>query len=144
MSNAKFLGRAISLQIDLNESITELYKLLILHSNVSIPEEAINAFEFKFNTPKTLNTTNLGDLINNTDVVVNAAIKASTGENADQSNDDNRVKDKLYNKLFRKYLPMIDWDMVDTELKNARLEIAQEDADAKTKSSGESNSNEAY
>lgn len=141
MSNAKFLGRAISLQIDLNEPITSLYKLLIKHSNIGIPENVVEAFEFKFNTPKTLNTTNLGDLINNTDVIVNAAIKASTGENADQSNDDNRVKDKLYNKLFRKYLPMIDWDLVDTELKNARLEIAQEDANAKTKSSDNNNDN---
>lgn len=141
MSNAKFLGRSISLQIDLNEPITALYKLLIKYSNVGIPDNAIDAFEFKFNTPKTLNTTNLGDLINNTDVVVNAAIKASTGENADQSNDDNRIKDKLYNRLFRKYLPMIDWDMVDTELRNARLEIAQEDADLKAKPSDTNNSN---
>lgn len=143
MSNAKFLGRAISLQIDLNEPITEMYKQLIKYSNVGIPEDAVSAFEFKFNTPKTLNTTNLGDLINNTDVVVNAAIKASTGENSDQSNDDNRVKDKLYNRLFRKYLPMIDWDLVDKELKNARLEIAQEDADKKAVPSGD-NSNEGY
>jgi len=143
MANSKFLARVISLQIDLNEPTTQLYKLLIKHSNISISEEAIDSFEFKFNTPKTLNTNNLGDLINNTDVVVNAAIKASTGESADQSNDDNRLKDRLYNRLFRKMLPMIDWTMVDEEYRNAKLELAKEDAESKINKSG-NNSNEGY
>lgn len=143
MANSKFLARVISLQIDLNEPTTQLYKLLIKHSNISISEEAIDSFEFKFNTPKTLNTNNLGDLINNTDVVVNAAIKASTGESADQSNDDNRLKDRLYNRLFRKMLPMIDWTMVDEEYRNAKLELAEEDANAKI-NKPDNTSNEGY
>lgn len=143
MANSKFLGRVVSYQLDLNPSVTDLYKLLIRHSNIGIPEEVIDNFEFKFNAPKTLNTNNLGELINNTDQIVNAAIKASTGENADQSNDMNRIKDKLYNKLFRKYLPMIDWNEVDEELKAAKLEIKQEDAEAAAAGNNNNNQEES-
>jgi len=135
MANSKFVGRVISYQMDLNDPTTELYKKIIKFSNTSIPEELIESFEFIFNPPKTLNTTNISDILNNTDQVVSYIIKIMTGENADQTQDSNRIKDKVYKNLAKKYLPMIDWDDADEAIKNAKVEIAKEDAEAKAKPS---------
>lgn len=131
MANSKFVGRVISYQLDLNEPITELYQKVIAFSNTSIPDEMIEQFEFTFNPPKTLNTMNLSDVLNNTDQVVSYMIKIITGENADQTQDSNRIKDKVYKILAKKYLPMLDWADAEEAIKDAKIEITKEDADAK-------------
>ena len=135
MANSKFVGRVISYQIDLNDPTTELYKKIIKFSNTSIPEELIESFEFIFNPPKTLNTTNISDILNNTDQVLTYMIKIITGENSDQTAESNRIKDKVYKTLAKKYLPMIDWDAAEEAIKNAKIEMVKEDMEVKTKPS---------
>lgn len=137
MANSKFVGRVISYQLDLNEPITEFYKLVMKFSNLSLPDNVINAFEFKFNPPKTLNTVNMSDLISNSDQIIAAAIKAVTGENADQTQTNNRIKDKVYNTLIRNLMPMLDWAGIDEAYRNAKIEVAKEDAEAKVSNKNE-------
>lgn len=131
MANSKFVGRVISYQLDIAESTTELYKLILRNSNISIPNEIIDKFEFTFNPPKTLNTMNLSDVINNTDQLVQYMIKILTGENADQTQDSNRLKDKLYRSLAKYYLPMIDWVNAEKAMKEATIDLRLEDANNK-------------
>lgn len=131
MANSKFLGRVVSYQLDLNTPTTEMYKLIIKHSNISIPENILEDFEFVFNTPKTLNNMNMTDMIANTDQIIMAAIKAVTGENADQTDLNNKIKDKIYNTLFRQYMPMLDWGSIDDAYKNAKLELEEKEAEDK-------------
>jgi len=137
MANSKFVGRVISYQMDLNPSITDLYKLILKHSNISIPEEVIEKFVFTFNPPKTLNTMNMGDVLNNTDQVVSYMIKIITGENADQTQDSNKIKDKVFKTLAKQYLPMLDWAKAEEAVKDAKIELIQEKAEEKTKSNDE-------
>ena len=138
MANSKFIGRVISYQLDLNGPTTELYKMIIKYSNTSIPEEIIEQFEFIFNPPKTLNTMNLSDILNNTDQLVSYMIKIMTGENADQTQDSNKIKDKVYKILAKNYLPMLDWAAAEEAIKDAKIEIAKENIETKVNS----NSNE--
>ena len=133
MANSKFAGRISSLQIDLNAPITEFYKLIIKHSNISIPENILDDFEFAFNPPRTLNNINTGDMISNVEQIIAMAIKAATGENADQTDFNNQIKDKMYNTLMRNFLPQIDWDFVDAAYKDAKLELEEKAANDKAK-----------
>lgn len=129
MANTKFVGRVISYQMDMNGPTTELYKLILRYSNTSIPDEVIDNFEFIFNPPKTINTTNLSDILNTTDQVIGYIIKIMTGENADQTQDSNRIKDKVYKELAKQYLPMLDWAAAETALKDAMIAIKKENAE---------------
>jgi hypothetical protein len=139
MANSKFVGRVISYQMDMNGPTTEFYKKLIRYSNTSIPEDIIEDFIFKFNPPKSLNTTNMSDILNNTDQVISYIIKIMTGENADQTQDSNRIKDKLYKALAKQHLPMLDWDAAEEAIKDAKIEIAKEDLEAKANGSSDDN-----
>ena len=130
MANSKFVGRVISLQLDLGSSTTEFYKSIIRHSNCGISDDMLNSFEFVYNAPKSLNNMNLGDMVANVDQVINMAIKASTGENADQTNDNNRIKDYMYNTLIRQYLPMINWSAIDDALSDARIQVSRDNIKA--------------
>lgn len=126
MANSKFVGRVISLQIDLNGPTTDFYKLVLRHSNTSIDPDKLDSFEFVYNPPKTLNNTNLGDMVANADQVIALAIKSVTGENSDQTNDNNKIKDYMYNTLIRQYLPMINWSAVDDAYTDAKLLVAED------------------
>ena len=132
MANSKFVGRVVSFQLDLNGPTTEFYKLIIKHSNCGIDESILDSFEFVYNAPKTLNNMNLGDMVANVDQIINLAIKAATGENADQSNNNNQIKDEMYNTLIRQYLPMINWSAVDDALSDAKIAVAKKNLSNKS------------
>lgn len=137
MANTKFVGRVISYQMDMNGPTTELYKLILKYSNCSIPNDLIERFEFIFNPPKSINTTNMSDILNTTDQVISYMIKIMTGENADQTQDSNEIKDKVYKQLAKQYLPMLDWSAAEDAVKNALIELKQE----KTKDNDKNNDN---
>lgn len=141
MANSKFVGRVVSLQTDFNAPLTEAYIKIMNFSNIGIPKNIIDSFVYALNPPKTLNTMNIADMISNADALVTNAIKAKTGENADQSQDDNKVKDVMYNILMRKYLPMIDWSMVDEAFESAKIAVAELKAKAKITNKDDSGNN---
>lgn len=144
MAHSKFVGRTITYQLDLNGPTTEFYKKIIKFSNLSIPEELLDEFEFTYNAPKTLNNMNMADMISNTDVVINAAIKAATGEMADQTDRSNRIKDKMYDLLFRKYMPMLDWSDIDYAYNQAELAIVAEDEEKKANTPTDNSAQDSY
>lgn len=131
MANSKFIGRVISYQLDFDKSITKLYKMILKHSNSSIPEELIDRFEFKFNAPKSLNLNNMGDVLNTSDQLINYIIKILTGENADQTDDNNKVKDNLYKILSKYYLPMLDWSTAEKAYEDAKIQLAKDQLEKK-------------
>lgn len=140
MANAKFVGRVISYQHDFNAGLTELYKKLMRYCT-NIPEESISSFKFTLASPKSLNNMNLTDLITNADSVAAFVIKTVTGEQADQTEDDNKLKDILFNKIVREYLPMIQWNKMDEYYEESKLELAEFLARKKAKQDDEKTSN---
>lgn len=139
MANSKFVGRVTSLQIDINTGATEFYKLILKYSDTTIPEEVIDKLVFKFNPPRSLNTMNMTDLVNNADQVVQAMIKARTGENADPGEDGNKIKDFMYLSLMKEMLPMLDWNSVDRAYESAKINLANAKNEPKTTGNDESN-----
>ena len=129
MANSKYVGRVVSYQIDYNPSITELYQKIMLYSGTSIPVEKIKAFQYTLNAPKTLNTSNLNDLIGSVDNIIATAIKALTGENGEQTEDINVIKDIMFNKLIREYVTGVDWDHVTEIYNEAKLEVEKRKMD---------------
>ena len=132
MANSKFLSRVISYQIDFNVGLTDLYRKLIRFSKITTIDEAkLNDFYYVLNKPKTLNTTNSNDLIGNADQVAMAVVKILTGENAEQTDEDNKVKDLLYRAVIKDMLPMFDWNKLQETYENAKVEVAKQVATKK-------------
>jgi len=122
MANAKFVGRVVSDQLDFNPNITEFYKKIMKFSGTDIPREIIETFVYSLNLPKALNTMNMGDLISNADQILAFMLKIITGENANPTDKDNKIKDLIMNRAAREILPMLPWKMFDTAVEDAKLE----------------------
>lgn len=133
MANAKFLGRTVSYQLDFNPQLTEFYKKVIRYCT-NIPDNIVDSFEYKLIPPKSLNNNNTQDLVNNTENVVSFLIKARTGEMADQSNDSNRLKDIMFNKVARELMPSLPWGVLDDIYDKSKLELEKEKQILKTSS----------
>ena len=138
MANSKFVGRVTSLQIDINTGATDFYKLILKHSSTTIPDDVIEKLIFKFNPPRSLNTMNMIDLVNNADQVVQAMIKAVTGENSDPGEDGNKIKDFMYLNLMKEMLPMLDWDSADRAYESAKISLAKKKNEPKVTSNEDS------
>lgn len=124
MANSKFLGRVVSYQIDFNSPITELYTKVAKYST-PIPEEIMKYFEYSLTPPKSLNNLNTADMLSNAEQIVTYMVKALTGDNATPSEDDNKVKDILFNKVSRELLPMLPWDTADKLLEQTKVELEE-------------------
>lgn len=141
MANAKFLSRVVNYQMDFNPAITEMYKKIILFST-DITPEIVDEFEFALSTPKTLDTTNMADLISNADQVISFMIKTLTGENASPTDDDNMFKDIMYKKFSKELLPMLPWLQADKLMEDGKIEL--QNLKAKKKAMSGDDSNESY
>lgn len=137
MANAKFMARVISLQGDFNPSITELYKKIIRYSSNSIPEDVIETFEFTLNPPRAINAMNMMDIINNAEQVVSYMLKSITGENAEQSDFDNMVKDEMFLELSKEMLPMLPWALAEKMMEEALVKAKVEIKNKKIESNDE-------
>jgi len=122
MANAKFLRRVISYQMDFNNCTTELYKKILRFTSSTIDDDIIESFEFKLMPPKSLNNTNMSDIVSNADVVINMLIKAMTGEQSEQTEFDNKLKDILYRNLAKEVLPMLPWNRAEEIFRDAFVE----------------------
>ena len=64
----------------------------------------------------------MGDLISNADQILAFMLKIITGENANPTDKDNKIKDLIMNRAAREILPMLPWKMFDTAVEDAKLE----------------------
>lgn len=121
MANSKFASRVLNLQLDLNPSITELYKKILRFSASSIPEDVIDKLVITLNPPKILNTINSADNINTVDQLVQALLKVQIGE-TDNDDKSNYIRDIMYKILAKEYLPGFDWKTIEETYKIAEME----------------------
>ena len=132
MANSKFVGRVISLQADFNDALTDLYKKLLRFST-DMDEALIESFEFKFVSPKTINTQNMNDLTAATDQVVQYMIQSFMGANSDAGEIGNRLRDRLTKELSQYFLPTLPWGELKAMAERIMLELQKEDYDNKLK-----------
>ena len=137
MANSKFLTTIIGLQMDFNPQITELYKKIMTYSQHNFESNAINQFTYKLSPPRSLNSMNMADLINNAEQTIAFVLKTITGENSDQSEMDNRVKDEMFLAIAEEMLPMLPWAKMKKMLTDAKVSAAQKEIEDKAKEDGD-------
>ena len=137
MANAKYLSRVLNYQIDFNESITRMYRM-ILNCTTSLPASVINGVQFKFLVPKSLANTNFADLVQYGDNIIDFITRYLFGENSEQTEYDNKTKDIVRKKLAKEVLPFLPWEMIEDSYKEARLE-AKRDMQEKENSEADEN-----
>lgn len=124
MANAKFIGRVINYQLDFNRSLTELYRKLAKYY-LNLDDSVADAITYTFAAPKSLNNVNMSDIISNAEMTANFIVKCYIGENRNPQEEDNLFKDKLFAKVAKDLLPMIQWDRMDELYNSAQEETKQ-------------------
>ncbi len=108
MGNLRFLARVMSLQLDFNDSISDLYRKIMKYST-SLDEDVITGFSFKLAKPRSLDATNLAELINNSDALAKFIVETIAGENSDADEVDNKAKDITTRKIIKQITSMLGW-----------------------------------
>lgn len=124
MANSKFIGRVISYQSDFNVSLTEMYQKL-MRWTTDLDETVINGFEYVLNTPKTLNTNNLNDLVGSTDQLIQYMIKGYFGESGADDETTKQIQDLVTKDLTKYMLPMLPWSELSDMEKQAIAVITE-------------------
>lgn len=131
MANNKFAARVANLQSDINAPTTELYKKLLRFSK-AFPDSVIDQMEFILSPPRALSVMNAADVINNTDQVIMYMTKAQTGEQQDQTEESNMIKDEYVRLMSRELLPSLPWSDSERIFKEAALSAQKRLAEKKT------------
>lgn len=126
-ANIKFAARVATLQAELEESTTKLYKALIMTSNMrdDLKTKLQTSFEFKLARPRVLTNANMSDYLSQVDSITQTIARLMLGENP--NNEDDEKLRTLYNRqLAIKMLPFVDWDEYEEILKKCRIQISGE------------------
>ena len=117
MQHTKYLSRIISLQTEIESSVTEWYKKLMTFDS-DIDPDVIAQFKFSFSRPKALNAQDMSELISNAQQLTEFIATVLVGEDDQQLN--TAIKKDLIQNFFLR--GVFNWkefeDMVDaTKLK---------------------------
>jgi len=121
--NIKHATRVASYQSDLEEPITQLYKILIANSNLSedLKNKVLPHFQYKLPRPRVLANANMGEYVSSMQQTAETMATISFGQNAQQDEQAQLVHDEYVKQTCIDHLPFIDWN--DNE---ARIERAKE------------------
>lgn len=131
MANAKFMSRVASYQSDFNGPLTDLYKK-ILKFSTDWDSEKIERLVYKLHTPKTLNNTNINDQISNAESILTFMVENMLGREADLTDDDRILKDRLFNDMMREYLPQLPWKLMDERYEANKILLEKYKREKKT------------
>ena len=139
-ANIKFAGRVATLQADLEDPTTDLYKMLIASSTLSddLKGKVLPAFQFKLCRPRVLTNINMSDYLSQMDQITRAIASMFLGDQ-DQGPDDEKLRRKFVQILAGELLPFIKWEDYMEMLDRARIEISK-DKDFDKTSAGEEGS----
>lgn len=121
MGNLRFMARVMSYQVDFNDSITDLYKKIMRHST-TLEEDVINGFRFKLAKPRSLDATNMVELINNSDSLAKFIVETIAGENSNPDDLDNKAKDLTIRKIVKQITSMLGWTQFEEIYEESILE----------------------
>lgn len=146
-ANIKFAGRVASLQSDLEEPTTLLYKRLCENSNLTDEQKAIclESLEVKLPRPRVLINSNNSEFISSLSQAAEAIADIKLGR--DSVTDDTKIpngvqiKEKLVLKLAMRDSPFLDWEEIAKLKEEAVLEVEEENL-KRDRSKGNSNSDD--
>ena len=131
-ANIKFAGHVASLQSDVEESTTLLYKKLVEHSNLTYEQKAICAesLEIQLPRPRVLINSNNNEYISQLDQAAEALADMMIGRdsvnNTNVMPDGIRIKEKLKLNIAKKDSPYIEWEEYESLYERAVLEVREE------------------
>lgn len=129
-ANIKYAGHICSLDSDLEEPTTELYKKLIANSNLNddLKKETINVIKFKLPRPKVAANNNNSDFLNTVIQTANSIADTYLGEKDDKNIEARKEVIKAY---CRSEAPFIDWDAMAKIVETAILKANENTEKAK-------------
>ena len=143
MANAKQLRRVMNYQDSFNESITMMYRKILLYCT-DMNEADIENFYYTLQRPKSLPNTNLADTIGYGDQILDTIIKNVYGENQQQDDERLMEMDLFRTEMSRNVLSMLPWEEIDKSLDRVKLEIANKKAEGKLQSTEDTSGGSEY
>lgn len=124
-ANIRYAGRIASLQTDLEDPTTELYKILLTHSGLSneLKQICLSSLEFKLPRPKVLKNNNDAEFLTSLVSLADAAATIVIGQS--KANDENSIelKDELMRLIVRERSPFFNWNEIDKMLIAAQINV---------------------
>lgn len=126
-ANIKFAGRIATLQSDLEDPTTDLYKALIATSNLSddLKKKVIPSFKFKLCRPKILTNSNMADYLSQIESVTTSLARIYLGDN-DADDEAIDIRRRFVQEISMELLPFVSWDEYKDILEKIRVEAAAE------------------
>lgn len=128
-ANIKFAGHVASLQSDVEEPTTILYKKLVEHSNLTDEQKAICAesLEIQLPRPRVLINSNNNEYISQLDQAAEAIADMFVGRDSITTIPNGpRIKEKLKLAIAMKDSPYIEWDEYQSLYEKAVLDVKEE------------------
>jgi hypothetical protein len=125
-ANIKFAGRVSSLDSDLEEPTTQLYRILI--ENSSLPVDAKNAAKtmlFKLPRPKALSNVNGTDFLQNITSMANLIADTLMGQNQNNDEKVQSVKEMVVKEIVKSNTPFLDWGSIEELYHQAQIEVSK-------------------
>lgn len=145
-AHIKFAGRISTLQGDLEEPTTELYKKIIANSSMSDDCKTICAqsLEIKLPRPRVVANTNNGDYVRNVvetaEAIADVVIGRESSTNPEILKNGVQIKEQVMYSIVRENAPFIDWDEIDNMVEKVKAEYSQK---PKINSGNDGNSNDS-
>lgn len=141
-ANIKFAGRVATLQSDLEEPTTLLYKKIITNSNLSDEQKNICAesLEIKLPRPRVLTNSNNNDyvqsIVSTSETIADVALGRDSTQNTDLNPNGIVIKEKLMYDITKSSSPFIDWNEIDEAIKRITMEVNTQDSTEKKENNG--------
>lgn len=117
-ANLRMAGRTSSLQSDLEDPCTKLYRILIANSTLddSIKIRIVNSLKYKLPRPTVLVSTNNSEFMTNLTQLAETITNVILGPTAEEV-----IKTEFMNLFIRENAPFIKWERIDELVKMAKL-----------------------
>jgi len=131
-ANIKFAGRVATLQSDLEDPTTDLYRKLCMNSNLTDEQKAICAqsLEIKLPRPRVLLNSNNSDYISNivqaAEAIADLMLGRDSITNTEMYPDGARIKELLMKSIVKHDSPFFEWEEFEKMMSDAILDVNQE------------------
>ena len=128
-ANIKYAGRVSTIQSDLENPTTLLYKKICEFSTLTDEQKTICAqnLEIKLPRPRVLTNSNNNDYIQSVvqtaEAIADAVIGRETVSNQEVLPNGPQIKDKVMYSIVKKNAPFVDWDEIDDIVKQCIIDV---------------------
>lgn len=135
-ANTKFQGRVMSNQLDFNDGITRLYRMVARFST-TLETNELDSLEVKLTPPKFANNNIKQEMLNSFSALRDFLIQLYYGDSAMQDPAMVNTVRSFTKKIAKEYLPAINFEQIEKFLDEAKTDALSEDLDPKNKAASD-------